>query len=155
MDKKGPKLGIFYPKTCEIAIALCTPEKRPHARTHIACTFWKPLCTHTHTRATAHRTCACTHAASQLTPWISYALSIGKVGFRYHIWQFYLVNNFRKKWGCQKNREDQGLILGNPLCRCPECQFLGWKKLHFRAYRNEFSVWAVEIEIKLFIDPKL
>ena len=26
-----------------------------------------------------------------------YALNIGKIGFRYHIWQFYLVNNLRKK----------------------------------------------------------
>ena len=25
-----------------------------------------------------------------------YALNIGKIGFRYHIWQFYLVNNLRK-----------------------------------------------------------
>ena len=25
------------------------------------------------------------------------ALNIGKIGFRYYIWQFYLVNNLRKK----------------------------------------------------------
>ena len=26
-----------------------------------------------------------------------YALNFGKIGFRYHIWEFYLVTNFRKK----------------------------------------------------------
>jgi hypothetical protein len=26
-----------------------------------------------------------------------YALKIGKIGFRYRIWQFYLLNNLRKK----------------------------------------------------------
>ena len=38
---------------------------------------------------------------------------------------------------------------GNPLCRCPECQFFGWKKLFFRAYRNKFSVHECVI-FKLF-----
>ena len=31
--KKSPKLGLFYPKTCEIVIAHRTHKLRPHART--------------------------------------------------------------------------------------------------------------------------
>ena len=35
--QKSPKLGLFHPKTCEIAIARRTAEKRTHPCTH-ACT---------------------------------------------------------------------------------------------------------------------
>ena len=42
--KRSPKLGLFYPKTCEIAIERRTPEKRPHAHcTHVSKAF-----SHTH-----------------------------------------------------------------------------------------------------------
>ena len=52
--QKSPKLGLFYPKTCEIAIARRTPKKLPHART-----FQKPLHTHiAHLRTCVH-VCVC------------------------------------------------------------------------------------------------
>ena len=54
-------------KSVQKCVALRTPEKGPHARTfrtHLRLPFAR-----TRTRATAHRTCACAHAPSQLTPW--------------------------------------------------------------------------------------
>ena len=60
-------------KRCKSAIAHRTPIKGPHART--SRTLSRMDFARTCTRATAHRTCACAHAPSQLIPCILYTYS--------------------------------------------------------------------------------
>ena len=61
-------------------------QNEPHART--SRTLFKMDFARTRTRATAHRTCACAHAPSQLIPWISPAFN----GITYK--QFYYFQNY-------------------------------------------------------------
>jgi len=60
----------FVPKSVQSAIAHRTPENEPHART--SRTLFRMDFARTRTRATAHRTCACAHAPSQLRPCFCY-----------------------------------------------------------------------------------
>ena len=59
------KIGPFYSKTCEIAIARRTPQKWPHARTSHTC-FESLFARTSHTCERA-RTCARANLISQLT----------------------------------------------------------------------------------------
>ena len=62
-------------------VAHRTPKNEPHART--SRTLFRMEFARTRTRATAHRTCACAHAPSQLIPWyfLSRRTNIGKCQF--------------------------------------------------------------------------
>ena len=62
-----PFLVVLFQKVCKSVIAHRTPKNEPHART--SHTLFRMDFAHTRTRATAHRTCACAHAPSQLIPW--------------------------------------------------------------------------------------
>ena len=59
-------------KVCKSAITHRTPKKGPHART--SRTISRMDFAHTSTCSTAHRTCACAYAPSQLIPCILVSL---------------------------------------------------------------------------------
>ena len=77
-------------------VAHRTPKNEPHART--SRTLFRKDFARTRTRATAHRTCVCAHAPSQLIPWILGAHFVNDIKIKSHLGN--LKTNYGNKNWC-------------------------------------------------------